>query len=201
MIETLKDKTNSLRRAHILEAAIKVFAEKGFHAATIKDVAAEAGEGDGRIYNYFENKTALLMGVLDPRSDAVQKATENIPPLPADLQSFLNEMLEQRWTGLTPKTLDVLRIVFSEALVNSELRSNFADTTITPAVALDEPTLQSFLTMGAMRPNVTQLTTRTIIAAVYGLVMLRLLGDEVTNEQWDEFPEHLSKIFHDGLKP
>jgi AcrR family transcriptional regulator len=201
MIETLKDKTNSLRRAHILEAAIKVFAEKGFHAATIKDVAAEAGVADGTIYNYFENKTALLMGVLDPRGDAVQMATDNIPPLPADLQSFLNEMLKQRWSSLTPQTLDTMRIVFSEALVNSELRSIFAASTITPAVELGEPMLQSILAMGGMRPNDTQLTSRTIIAAVYGLVMLRLLGDEVTTQRFQEFPEHLSRVFHDGLKP
>jgi AcrR family transcriptional regulator len=201
MTETLKDKTNSLRRAHILEAAIKVFADKGFHAATIKDVAAEAGVADGTIYNYFKNKTALLMGVLDPRGDAVQTAIENMPPLPTDLQNFLNEMLKQHWTGLTPKTLDVLRIVFSEALVNSELRDVFAANTITPATELGEPMLQSFLAMGAMRPNDIQLTSRTIIAAVYGLVMLRLLGDEVTTKRWEEFPAYISKIFHGGLKP
>lgn len=201
MTETLKEKTNSLRRVHILEAAIKVFAEKGFHAATIKDVAAEAGVADGTIYNYFANKTALLMGVLDPRGDAVQTATKNMPLPPTDFQSFLNEMLKQRWTSLTPQTLDVLRIVFSEALVNSELRSIFAASTIEPAVELGEPMLQSFLAMGDMRPNDTQLTSRTIIAAVYGLVMLRLLGDEVTTQRWEDFPEHLSKIFHGGLKP
>ena len=200
MTETLKTKTNNLRRAHILEAAIKVFAEKGFHAATIKDVATQAGVADGTIYNYFENKTALLMGVLDPRGDAVQTAKENMPLPSADLQSFLNEMLKQRWMSLTPQTLDVLRIVFSEALINSELRSIFAASTIKPAIELGEPLLQSFLAMGAMRPKDTQLTSRTIIAAVYGLVMLRLLGDEVTTQRWEDFPDHLSKIFHGGLK-
>jgi AcrR family transcriptional regulator len=156
---------------------------------------------DGTIYNYFENKTALLMGVLDPRGDAVQMATENMPPLPADLQSFLNEMLKQRWSSLTPQTLNVMRIVFSEALVNVELRDIFAASTITPAVELGEPMLKSFLAKGDMRPNDTHLTTRTLKAAVYGLVMLRLLGDEVTTRRFDEFPEHLSKIFFGGLKP
>jgi AcrR family transcriptional regulator len=201
MTATLKDKTNSLRRAHILEAAIKVFAEKGFHAATVKDVATEAGVADGTIYNYFENKSALLMGLLDPRGDAVQMATDNMPPPPADLQNFLNEMLKQRLGSLTPQTLDIMRIVFSEALANAELRSIFAASTITPAVALGEPILQRFLAVGAMSPNDTQLTSRTIIAAVYGLVMLRLLGDEVTAQRFDEFPEHLSRIFYSGLKP
>lgn len=200
MIETLKDKTNSLRRNHILESAIKVFAEKGFHAATIKDVATEAGVADGTIYNYFENKMALLMGVLDPQGDAVQTATENMPLPSADLQSFLNEMLEQRWAGFTPKTLDTLRIVFSEALINADLRSVFASSTIAPAVELGEPMLKGFLALGTMRPNDTQLTARMIVATIYGLIMLRLMGDEVTAQRWDDFPEHISKIFHSGLK-
>ncbi len=47
------------RRNQILDAAAKVFAEKGFHPTTIKDIAAEAGIAHGTIYNYFENKTAL----------------------------------------------------------------------------------------------------------------------------------------------
>lgn len=201
MIETLKDKTNSLRRAHILEAAIKVFAEKGFHAATIKDVAAEAGVADGTIYNYFENKTSLLMGILDPRGNAVQTATAAMPLPAADLQNFLTIMLTQRWADLTPKTLDVLRIVFSEALVNPELRSIFAANTISPAVQLSTTVLQNFLEADKMRPNDVHLTSRTIIATVYGLIMLRLLGDETTAQRWDDFPEHLSKLFQNGLKP
>lgn len=201
MIETLKDKTNSLRRAHILEAAIKVFAEKGFHAATIKDVAAEAGVADGTIYNYFENKTSLLMGILAPRGNAVQTATAAMPLPAADLQNFLTIMLTQRWANLTPKTLDVLRIVFSEALVNPELRSIFAANTISPAVQLSTTVLQNFLEADKMRPNDVHLTSRTIIATVYGLIMLRLLGDETTAQHWDDFPEHLSKLFQNGLKP
>ena len=44
----------------ILEAAIKVFAEQGFHHATISQVAREAGVADGTIYLYFKNKADIL---------------------------------------------------------------------------------------------------------------------------------------------
>lgn len=53
------------QRNQILDTAITVFAEKGFHKATIKDVAKVAKVADGTIYNYFENKTALVLGILD----------------------------------------------------------------------------------------------------------------------------------------
>lgn len=45
----------------ILEAAVKVFAEKGFHQATISQIAREAGVADGTIYLYFKNKDDILV--------------------------------------------------------------------------------------------------------------------------------------------
>ena len=45
----------------ILEAAVKVFAAKGFHQATISRIAREAGVADGTIYLYFRNKDDILV--------------------------------------------------------------------------------------------------------------------------------------------
>ena len=46
----------SARRHQILDAATTVFAEKGFHRATIKDIVRQAGIIDGTIYIYFASK-------------------------------------------------------------------------------------------------------------------------------------------------
>jgi AcrR family transcriptional regulator len=51
------------RRASISEAAVRVFARKGFHAARVGDIAAEAGVAHGLLYHYFDSKDALLEGV------------------------------------------------------------------------------------------------------------------------------------------
>lgn len=48
------------RRAQILEVAGRVFAEKGYHAASIADVCAAAGIGRGTLYQYFTDKADLL---------------------------------------------------------------------------------------------------------------------------------------------
>jgi len=45
----------------ILDAAVKVFARKGFHQATISQIAREAGVADGTIYLYFKNKDDILV--------------------------------------------------------------------------------------------------------------------------------------------
>ena len=56
------------RREQIIDAAMRVFAQKGFTKATNKDVAREAGITPGLIYYYFESKEALLMAIVETRS-------------------------------------------------------------------------------------------------------------------------------------
>ena len=52
------------RRRQILDAALKVFARKGFAAARTDDIAQEAGVSKGLLYWYFESKDAIIQGLL-----------------------------------------------------------------------------------------------------------------------------------------
>jgi AcrR family transcriptional regulator len=63
------------RKSQILAAAAKVFARKGYERATIAEIAKEAGVAEGSIYNYFKNKSDLLVSV--PRQ-FVQPAVETV---------------------------------------------------------------------------------------------------------------------------
>lgn len=48
------------KRRIILDAAVRVFAERGFHGTTVPEVAEAAGVGTGTLYRYFEHKEALV---------------------------------------------------------------------------------------------------------------------------------------------
>jgi len=48
------------KRRLILDAAIRVFAERGFHACRVSDVADEAGVAYGLVYHYFDSKEHML---------------------------------------------------------------------------------------------------------------------------------------------
>ena len=58
--ENRKEKKTKL----ILEKAIVVIAEKGYHAATVSDFAKDAGVSAGSIYNHFDNKEHILIQIL-----------------------------------------------------------------------------------------------------------------------------------------
>jgi AcrR family transcriptional regulator len=55
-----REQLRAERRKQILEAALRVFIEKGFHVTNVSDVAAKAGVSQGTIYWYFESKDELF---------------------------------------------------------------------------------------------------------------------------------------------
>ena len=48
------------RRRELLDAAVRVFARKGFHASRVGDIAEEAGVAHGLLYHYFRSKDEVL---------------------------------------------------------------------------------------------------------------------------------------------
>src|SRR6266478_2816119 len=77
------------RREQIINAAIQVFAQKGFSKATNKDIAREAGITPGLIYYYFESKEDLLKMIIETRSPA-----QLITTLPQQVLEFLGKYFE-----------------------------------------------------------------------------------------------------------
>jgi AcrR family transcriptional regulator len=65
-----------LTRARLLDAAEQVFIERGFHAASVDEVAEAAGFSKGAVYSNFESKDELFLAVLDRRVDSRALAIE-----------------------------------------------------------------------------------------------------------------------------
>ena len=55
----------------IIEAATKIFAQKGFYQAKVSDIAKEAGVADGTIYIYFDNKDDILISLFEEQMQMV----------------------------------------------------------------------------------------------------------------------------------
>ena len=91
------------RRAQIAEAAARVFREKGFHTATIRDVAEAAGLTQGTLYNYIRSKDDILYLVhqdLTARyiadvEQAIAGVTDPRARLRAALRAFTRAMRER----------------------------------------------------------------------------------------------------------
>lgn len=70
---------NSDKHQKILDAAIKVFAHKGFYQSKVSEIAREAGVADGTIYLYFKNKDDLLISIFEVKmQELITKCREAI---------------------------------------------------------------------------------------------------------------------------
>ncbi len=63
-------------RTRITESAIKLFSDRGFNAASVDDICAEAGVSKGAFYHHFESKQALFLALLDGWLKIVDNAIE-----------------------------------------------------------------------------------------------------------------------------
>lgn len=85
------------KREHILEAAIRVFARRGYHGARVSDIAAEAGIAYGLVYHYFKNKEEILRTIFEERWNAflhvVEKVAEGPEPAVRKLHALAGLVL------------------------------------------------------------------------------------------------------------
>jgi len=78
------------KRNDLIKAAIKTFAQKGFHGTKISDIAKKAKVADGTVYLYFENKDDLLIKCFEEMLvDLMQKADEKLSTIEDPLAKVL----------------------------------------------------------------------------------------------------------------
>jgi len=68
------------RRRHLLDCALEVFAEKGYHAASISHIIKKAGVARGTFYLYFDSKRSVFEELLDEMLGALDTRVKRIDP-------------------------------------------------------------------------------------------------------------------------
>jgi len=91
----MKTKTKSDEtRARILEAAIGLFRRRGFAAATMREIAAEAGMATGAAYYYFDSKDAIVLAFYEHAAQEMEPLLEEALSGKKNLEERVRAMLE-----------------------------------------------------------------------------------------------------------
>lgn len=188
------------RRNQILDAATTVFAEKGVHRATIKDVVRAAGIADGTIYTYFSSKTEVLLGILNRLNESTEREMQFALGSEQDVRAFFKAYVRQRISLIWPNA-EVFRAVLPEMLVNAELRDLYYQQVLVPTFRVAEHYFLAQMEEGQLRKVDAPLAVHAIAGTVFGLLMIQLLGDELIAARWEELPEVLTMLMFNGLKP
>ncbi len=173
------------RRRQIMEAALPVFAEKGFKGATNKDIGEQAGIAPGLIYHYFKSKEDLFNACIDEflPIDRVRLPLEtmiDVPPqqlLPLLLQG-LNAIFQE------PKFFLVMRILIAETMRTAEAASRLNvifKHLVDPFAAY----LQAQIAAGRLREGEPVLMAQMFLSSVALFFIRRIIGQDPVLQAMD----------------
>ncbi|HEY0151279.1 MAG TPA: TetR/AcrR family transcriptional regulator [Longimicrobium sp.] len=165
------------RRRAILESAVRVFAENGFFAARIRDIAAGAGVAEGTIYLYFDGKDDLLLTAFRDRvaefCASVRDVLSSSLPFQERLSRFVAHQFESIEADPPLATVLLLESRQSSKFYGGAVR----DVLRSYAQAIDE-LLASGQHSGELRPDAdVPLARRMLIGALEEIELEWLLGD------------------------
>jgi TetR/AcrR family fatty acid metabolism transcriptional regulator len=152
------------KRRQLLDAAVRVFARKGFHASRVGDIAEEAGVAHGLLYHYFKSKDQVLEAVfhenwsiLIARIESVEETDEPA----ADQIRHIAAIVLRTWLHLP----DVVRVVIQEFGRSPELAERVGELTL-PIDALQR-VISRGIERGEFRQDVDPAFAATV---VYGSI-------------------------------
>lgn len=193
------------RREQIIDAAMSVFARKGFVKATNKDIAREAGITAGLIYHYFKNKEDLLAAVLETRTPL--HVVTNLPPqvfaLPPEqffrflIPQVLNLVEEEQFVA-------VLRVVLSEVLhSDNQYFASLAPTFIQRMLGFLESYFEAKIASGEIRSVTPAFAAQILVGSVIAFVLRRqILRDSIALQYTqEEIVESVLDVVLKGLLP
>ena len=197
------EKTVEDRREQIMEAALRVFAKKGFTGASNKDIAKEAGITPGLIYHYFESKEALLKAIYEDLSPSniIRSIPDQILALPPE--QFLRFVVKHMLTGVEDgKFMPLLQIYLPEAIYHPEL-APFMTAIIAQGSQFMEGYLAAKMESGELCKADPALVTELMMGSVMNMALRRqVLHDPLTLKySQDQIVEGVVSLALHGILP
>ncbi|MBI1945803.1 MAG: TetR/AcrR family transcriptional regulator [Deltaproteobacteria bacterium] len=112
------------KREALLDAALALFAERGFHGTTVPEVAERAKVATGTLYRYFEDKDALVNAVFRRCNEQLQQAVVEGFPTDAAVREQFVELWRRLWKFAEerPAMLDFLELHDHETYIDDYSR-------------------------------------------------------------------------------
>ena len=185
-------------KTRILQAALRLFAKKGYDGTTTKDLAEKAKVAEGTIFRHFSNKKAILVevatnGWIEILTDLLTELSEM-----GDYQA-ISQVMRRRMVNMHDN-VDLLRVCFIEAQYHPELREKIQLDVISKMTDVAEAFFET-----AMDKGIYRRMNPKIVAQVF-LGMFAIAGfseetivDPSSPQAMKEMAEGISDIFLHGV--
>lgn len=180
-MEKALDLTSTQKK--IIDAAIKVFSDKGFEGATTSEIAQEAGVAEGTIFRHFGTKKGILHGIL-------LRVVANFQG--PEILVALTEMIERGDSSFKMHTikgqlesvmqhLPLLKLLFYEAQFHSDVQETMADKIARPILDHIKEPIVKRQSSGEYRNFDAYLMAISLFASLWGYLAWRQIAPEQGN--------------------
>ncbi len=191
-----RERRIAARKQQILDAAARVFSEKGYGGATTREIAEAADLAEGTLYNYFPSKRDLLIGVAQNYAEEVITDIDNVNS--DTFEGMLTQIMANRFRRGQERRLFMLFL--HEARHNEDVHEHYMQGALQRIVSETEQRLQQLIDDGLMRPVDPTIAAKTLSATIMGFAALFELGGTVGYSSPERLGAEVTDIFLKGLE-
>ncbi len=166
------------KRQRILQAAVKVFARKGYFAAKVSEIAKRAGVADGTIYLYFRNKEDILVSLFDEiMAEHVAEGRQALARATTPAERL--RVVAERHLGLLGRNRDLAIVFQVELRQSTKFMKRFSASWLRDYFALLDDAIEEAQNDGTLRADLPRkLVTRAFFGALDEMVTSWILADK-----------------------
>jgi len=184
----------------LLSAAGQVFAERGYDAATTREVAQQAGVNEQLIQRYFGGKEGLLLTLIRQFGEVEQRSCSLAPPaasVEAEIFGFLTHRLEHTGAAGNASKVALARALCDRSMAE-EIRRQFADT----RVPLLRRRLEALRERGLIDGDADLESAATALSSLsFGLAFVDQLVFGADCAKLRRLAQHVAEVYAAGLAP
>jgi len=202
-----KTKRVHIRKRHarpgeIIEAALAEFADNGFAATRMVDIATRAGASKGTLYRYFPDKQALFKAVITSRIADVRVDAGKVTALSAGSSSeFLTALLLRFYRQIIEGEPGViLRILVTEGRLFPELVSVYHQQVMTNGLVMLDQIIRNGIETGEFRADLKLDDPRVIIGPAIAAIIWTLLFSEQDPINFEAYAASHIDLILNGLR-
>lgn len=189
-------------RERILEAAVEVFARRGFHGARVADIAEQAGIAYGLVYHHFKNKDEILAAVFTERWARYLSYMAELQARPAPFRERLGRLVHF-WIEAYRSEPHLMTVMINEITRSYEFIDSHDVGAVLVAFDAVEALVESARQSGEIRADVD---ARLVAYAILGCAEMVLSGYVMgtlrrpDREAYRRDEEQLTALLYDGLR-
>ena len=196
--EALLEQSNGLdgklteKQKRIIQAAIQIFAEKGFSATSTNEIAGKAGVAEGTIFRHYKTKKDLLITIIEPVIQnllapfIVQDLDKVLDQEYTNFEDFLRAV-EQNRKQFLENNLSLIKIILQEIPFHPELKELFKQYVTPEPLAKLDALIKHFQDKGEIIDLPTYSVIRLIGSSIIGYLFVRNMIP--SDASWDDEQE------------